>query len=1091
MKWNNLFQKTTLVLFLLLNHSVSYSQNFKFKHLSSDQGLSQASVQTIIQDKDGFMWFATQDGLNRYDGFHFKVFKNNPLDSKSISSNVIYSLFEDEDGLIYIGTKETGMSVYNKYTETFTNYKSSDRKTDLPSSSVRSICSSTKDELLVGTENGLCIFNKKTKTFQTIIPKNTDKPFYIMKLLKTTTGKLLIAAPRFGIYEYKPITKTLEPFYIPENLNNPKFDFYNVALTSMEQKDNFLFVGSFNGGVYKINVSTGELINHINFIKDGELLNQIKDIKSQPNSNNILFASFGGFIVYNTRFNTYSIIKNNPSENTSLINNMLLSVFVDKTNTIWLGTYFNGIDVSINLNLKFQHYLVDSRPNFNSINCFLETDKNSYYIGNDIGIYEYSFKNKKILHQVEIEKNTKTIVQCLFEDKSHNILIGTAYKGLILYNPITKKITKILDSYFKNSSILKIIADNDGKLWIITNNEGIFSISNSVYNVAKQYNQNEGLCSNKIISAYFDTSKNDLWLGTDGGGICIFNIANLSKKVSTINFSHSDSKNSISSNVINDITKDKKGIYWIATNNGLNSYNAKTKTFHSYTETNGLSNNTIWTINRDNEDNLWLSTTNGLSKFNAYKKNKDGSSFKNYNVIDGLQAREFNQGASLVCKDGSILVGGLAGFNYFDPKNITDNKLIPKPYIFSFSRQGIEIVMDSSMIYKKYIELPANQNFFGFELIAQNYLAPEQTKFMYQLEGKDVAWSSPSSMRFPAYTSLEGGTYIFKVKACNSDGIWNEEPYQIIIKIIPPWYKTTLFYILASILIFSIVFGFITYKTNLVKKENRLLENKVTERTRELAEKNRDITSSIEYAKRIQEAILPPQELIFSRLKNAFIFYKPKDIVSGDFYWFGEKENYKIIATVDCTGHGVPGAFMSMIGHNLLNQIVSEKGTFDPGLILQELHKGIQKALKQGQNQVNTNEGMDVSILAINTETRVCFWAGAFRSLVVISNENQFEKIEGNKYPVGGAQSGANKLFATHSRVLKENDMLYMFTDGYADQFGGEKGKKFMAKRFHDHLISIHHLDIVQQKIALENQFNLWKGNCDQVDDVLVIGIKV
>ena len=182
---------------------------------------------------------------------------------------------------------------------------------------------------------------------------------------------------------------------------------------------------------------------------------------------------------------------------------------------------------------------------------------------------------------------------------------------------------------------------------------------------------------------------------------------------------------------------------------------------------------------------------------------------------------------------------------------------------------------------------------------------------------------------------------------------------------------------------------------------------------------------------------------------------------------------------------------MSMIGHNLLNQIISEKGIFDPGIILQELHKGIQSALKQGQNKVHTNDGMDVSIIAINTDTNECLWSGAFRSLVIINNENKFEKIEGNKYSVGGSQLNSNRVFTTHLRTLQPNDAIYMFTDGYADQFGGPKGKKFMAKRFYQSLKQINKLDIYHQSQELENQFNAWKGIQEQVDDVLVVGLKI
>ena len=444
-----------------------------------------------------------------------------------------------------------------------------------------------------------------------------------------------------------------------------------------------------------------------------------------------------------------------------------------------------------------------------------------------------------------------------------------------------------------------------------------------------------------------------------------------------------------------------------------------------------------------------------------------------------------------MCNDGKILVGGVAGLNYFNPDEIKENKITPNSYIYDFNRQGKNVITDSNIIYKKHIELSYLENYFTLEFVTLDYVSPEKNKFMFMLEGYDVGWSAPTSVRYASYTELPGGTYTFKVKATNSDGVWNDVPQQFTIKVIPPWWRTTLFYIIAFVLGIAAVFGFISYRTNAIKKVNKVLEGKVNERTHELAEKNRDITSSIEYAKRIQEAILPAQELIFSKLKKSFILYKPKDIVSGDFYWFGEKENFKIVAAVDCTGHGVPGAFMSMIGHNLLNQIISEKDMFDPGLILQELHKGIQSALKQGQNQIHTNDGMDVSMIAINTETRDCFWAGAYRNLVIIDKDNNLEKIDGNKYPVGGSQINSARVFTTHARTLKENDSIYMFTDGYADQFGGEKGKKFMVKRFQEILININKLEISEQKNELETQFNDWKGTFEQVDDVLVIGIKM
>ena len=231
--------------------------------------------------------------------------------------------------------------------------------------------------------------------------------------------------------------------------------------------------------------------------------------------------------------------------------------------------------------------------------------------------------------------------------------------------------------------------------------------------------------------------------------------------------------------------------------------------------------------------------------------------------------------------------------------------------------------------------------------------------------------------------------------------------------------------------------------------------------------------------------------MIFKKLNKVFILYQPKDIVSGDFYWFTEKEGTKIFAVVDCTGHGVPGAFMSMIGHNLLHQIVIEKSIVDPAEILNELHKGIQVSLRQGRNEINTNDGMDVSIITINDAKKEVKWAGANRPLILIDANGGFSKYDGNKFPVGGAQLDTERIFTTRSIDIKMASMAYMFSDGYADQFGGEKGKKFMVKRFHELLSTIHLHSADEQRRVLYDHFEKWRQNHEQVDDVLIVGIEI
>ena len=261
---HNLKWLITCVYFLALP-VFCFAQDLKFKHVSNDAGLSQVTAEAIYQDSQGFMWIGTQDGLNRYDGYHFKVFKNNPSDKKSISSNIINCIIEDSDGKMYIGTQTSGLSVYDRYTETFTNYKPGLKKSSIPSQSVKSILPINNNEVLVGTEKGLTVFNKTTKLFEVITPTTISNDFYITKLFKTSTNKILVLAPRYGIYEYSSVKKQLTPFYIPKELSDPTINIYNYAVITIDQKKDILYVGSFNGGVYTIGLNTQQLLKHLFF----------------------------------------------------------------------------------------------------------------------------------------------------------------------------------------------------------------------------------------------------------------------------------------------------------------------------------------------------------------------------------------------------------------------------------------------------------------------------------------------------------------------------------------------------------------------------------------------------------------------------------------------------------------------------------------------------------------------------------------------------------------------------------------------------------------------------------------------------------
>jgi serine phosphatase RsbU (regulator of sigma subunit) len=330
------------------------------------------------------------------------------------------------------------------------------------------------------------------------------------------------------------------------------------------------------------------------------------------------------------------------------------------------------------------------------------------------------------------------------------------------------------------------------------------------------------------------------------------------------------------------------------------------------------------------------------------------------------------------------------------------------------------------------------------------------------------------------------------VKARNSDGVWNEEPvtYSFIIK--PPFYKSWWFIVAVIIFGLIIIIAYIKIREQNLIKEKKILEEKVRERTaevvqksEELEKKNRDITDSIRYAQRIQVAVLPP-EVPFEK---TFVFFKPKDIVSGDFYWFETFDDKEMVAAVDCTGHGVPGAFLSILGHSMLTKIVREYGILKPSEILDQLDVEIINALHQKnvEGKRVVNDGMDLALISYDRKKNVLEYAGAYNPLVMI-RDGELTEIKADRFPIGMTSVHQSKKFTNHEIEVKKGDTYYVFSDGYADQFGGEEGRKLRKKNMKDLLLSIQDKKMQEQGLELERFIKEWMGEHEQVDDMVFIG---
>jgi len=402
------------------------------------------------------------------------------------------------------------------------------------------------------------------------------------------------------------------------------------------------------------------------------------------------------------------------------------------------------------------------------------------------------------------------------------------------------------------------------------------------------------------------------------------------------------------------------------------------------------------------------------------------------------------------------------------------------------NRKNREMISDQSLNYLE------NDITFEYNSICLNN--PDAVKYQIMLEPADKEWRSVTTQTVATYSSLAPDKYTFKVKARNSAGVWNSEPVTYEFTIKPPFYKTWWFILSVIALGIIAIVSYIKVREKNLVKEKKILEEKVEERTAEvvqksieLEKKNKDITDSIRYAKRIQTAVLPP-EIPF---ENTFIFFRPKDIVSGDFYWIETIGNKEMIAAVDCTGHGVPGAFLSILGHSMLTKIVREYGILEPAKILDQLDLEIINALHQknvkGERVVN--DGMDLALICYNKDTQILEYAGGYNPLLRIRGA-ELEEFKADRFPIGMTTVHENKKFTNHEIKVEKGDAFYIFSDGYADQFGGEDGRKLRKKNMKDLLIDIQDKTMAEQGKYLEEYMLEWMKNYDQIDDIVFVGRK-
>lgn len=843
-----------LILLLLLSSKTPlYAQEseLRFEHISWEEGLSQVSGNAIIQDSRGFMWFGTEDGLNRYNGYDFTVYRHIADDTASLSSNQITHLFEDSQGILWIGTK-MGLNSFDRKTERFTAYNHSPgNKKSLSNNLITGICEDARGNLWISTGDGLNKFDRESENFTGFkySPADTTglRNNLIISLAADKKGSLWIGTGK-GVKRFDISREKFSPY--PQNGDDKKGLNQSRVTTLFINSQGTIWMGTDNG-LYSLTPDSHTLNRHIfNTETLNGVENQIFSIGQDQSGLLWIGTNGGGLTIFDPVKHTFTQHVQETENPYSISDNTIVEIFTDRQGILWLGTQSSGINKLNTKVQKFRTYQqIPKSSNSllgNNIWGVLTDRSGLLWIATDMGLNSYDEQKNKWTHYTgpknPDEGLSSKAALSVFEDSEGILWIGTAGGGLNSLDKASGKFTHYLpDPAVPESigyhSIWEITEDTEGFLWIATLGGGLSKfdkVSGKFTNYTHEPSNSKSLNNTAIWSVHLDKA-GILWLGTNGGGLNRFD-------KETGAFTHymhdSEAKNSLSSNYIYSILEDRHGFLWIGTNGGgLNKFDKRSGTFKRYQEQDGLINNVVYAILEDNNGHLWLSTNKGLSRFNPHTE-----VFRNYDARDGLQSNEFNVGAFHKNENGTLFFGGINGLNAFHPDSIKDNSTVPPVLITDFQifNKAVPIGEDSPL--QKHISetdeisLSYTQSVFSFEFVALNYVSPEKNQYAYMLEGFDKDWYPVGNRRFATYTNIPPGRYTFRVKASNNDGIWNDEGASIGLTIVPPFWQTTWFYLFLFIFLILLVAGIFQLRLRSLKRARSLLKKQVSERTSELSQ---------------------------------------------------------------------------------------------------------------------------------------------------------------------------------------------------------------------------------------------------------------
>ncbi len=857
----------------------------RFRHLTLQDGLSQSTINDIYQDETGYIWLATLDGINRYDGKEFKSFKSEIDNPNSMSSGYVNSLDADTSGFLWASTNH-GVSRLNLKTHDVRRYlRDSDDPNSLSNNTTTHLIVDSQETLWVTTVNGLNRYVAEQDHFE-----HFESDINLSYIFEDHTGTLWVGTGGEGLMQFDRKKQELVSYH---NFSGTASSLSNDSINEITEDDKGnLWIGTTNG-LKRISPDREEIRTFTSgsgtrgTLSDNDVQSLFQDSKGR-----MWVGTENGLNLYDYASDRFYVYQHDSSDPQSLIGNRISSINEDNQNILWVGNWTGGVNM-YNFNTKgFIHY-----------------------------------KNGQDFHNEISDGN----VWSFWEDKEQNIWFVTN-GGLNLFDPVSKEFqTDIVETDNPESRsgyvIVDMMGDSNGNLWLASS-QGLkqFNINERSFKTYAQNSNNPSSLSHDVLlSVFVEDNGNTVWTGTAGKGLDKLNRetgnfqhyrpdAEDSTSLSGQNVSviYRDQKGTlwvgtytglnryveetdnfvqyrenisdtttISSSLVSSIYEDSKGRLWIGTAKGLNRYHRDSGTFTYYTEKDGLPDNTIYGIAEDSYGNLFLSTNFGLSKFDPEEE-----TFSNFDARDGLQENEFNIGAALRSSSGHMYFGGINGFNVFHPDSIKRNMHKPPVVLTDFElfNRSVPVgeyngrtYLQKNISYTDNLTLSYKDDVFSFEFAALDYAIPEKNQFAYKMEGFEEEWNYVGSRNFATYTDLSPGDYTFRVKAANNDGVWNEEGMALSITIVPPFWQTTWFYVIFGLLVVALAFGAYRYRVRSITERNKRLEREVEERTAELDEKNTELAEKNEHLEELLQELKETRDELVEKAHKAGM----ADIASG------------------------------------------------------------------------------------------------------------------------------------------------------------------------------------------------------------------